>query len=602
MKKFFEKHGLGKCLLIMFVLSIILTWIIPASVGADGEAGELVRIGLSDTGNIFYYMIALSIDKVLFLIVLGLFYGVLSKVKSYNALVSKIAKCMKGKEILFAVLTSLFLALLTSFSTATFAVFVFVPFIISIVDEMDLDKMTGFVITFGAILVGSLGAIFGSDGFTWLNYYVRANSAMNFVKIDVLQRVLVFVVAFLLFSFFNINHIIKQKTGKKAKTVAVKEPEKKAKANKNNAAEEKVVVVKTVKKPERINVGLIIILAIVGLVTILGIIDWYGYFGIDIFNKFHESIINLSIGKDFKLIANILGSSLAPFGYVSADYDNALYSAFNLYSVMALLVFATALISLVYIFNFEKFIEGAKEGLKKAGKAVAILVCTYSIYIIFYMSPMMIWVTNKLMPADGTPNINIDYNGSGVAIFNVDTDGDNKADKNLINQDTNKDGKCDINCDTNKDGWPDSYLDFDGDKKITEADETMLGRYTGMSTLNLDVDGDGTPDVNVDTSYNLATNVVAAIISSLFHNELIYTGYLLTGYFTSNFGLFMNIIFLVYLTIHGLLAFLVPNSVLLAVGLTYSEIEYKDWLKYIWKFAVGMLACLLLIFILLLVL
>ena len=77
-----------------------------------------------------------------------------------------------------------------------------------------------------------------------------------------------------------------------------------------------------------------------------------------------------------------------------------------------------------------------------------------------------------------------------------------------------------------------------------------------------------------------------------------YTGYTLSGYMISGFSVYMNIVALIYLTMFGFVAFLAPTSILLVAGLTYTNVEYKNWLKYIWKFAVGMLLCLVVIYIL----
>lgn len=596
MKKFFEKHSLGKSLIIMFLISVVLTWIIPSASfnGTEYVESELVRIGFSDIGNILYYMFAMSIDKLLLVLTLGVFYGILGRVKAYNTLITRIANKIKGKEILFTVLTSVIVAVLTSLSTSTFAVLIFVPFIVAIIDELGLDKLTAFIVTFGSMLVGSLGAIFGSDGFRYLNYYLSYSSSFDFIKTDVFYRVLVLVVALLMFNFFTVLHVAKQ-TGKVL--FAKKDKKSKEEKKKDKSLSKKKSKVVSAKPEGKLPIGLIIVLSIVALISILGMIDWQGYFGIEIFNKFHDSIINLTIGKDFKLIYYILGTSIAPLGNQASDYP-----AFNLYSMISLIIIASLIIIVAFLFNFDEVSKGVKEGLKKAGMVALTLLLSYSVYIVFYFSPMMVYITNKVMPIEGTPDINIDYNGSGIAFFNLDEDNDNKADTNLINQDTNKDGKCDINCDTDGDGYPDEYLDFDGDGEISSNDEEILNTFTSTSVLNYDTDQDGYPDVNIDTDYNLASNILAAFVTSIFHSELIYTSYLLSSYLVGGFSGFMNIVFIIYLTIAGLVAFLVPNSVLLVSGLTYTEVDYKKWLKYIWKFAVGMLACLLLIYILMFVL
>lgn len=575
MKKFFEKHSLGKTLGILFLISLILTWIIPAGSfnGSEYVESQLVRIGLSDVGNLFYYMVAMSIDKVLFLLILGAFYGVLSKIPAYQKLVNKIAKSLKGKEILFVVLTSIFVAVLTSFSVNTFAVLIFVPFLINIILKMKLDRMTAFVATFGSMLIGVIGATFGSDGFTWLNYYFTQQGSIDFLTTGMLYRVLVLVVGLLLFNFFTIVHI--KSTDKK----------------KTDESKDDLFVIEDVKEKTKV-LPVIIILSILGIVIILGSINWSGYFGIETFNNFHTWLKELTVGKDFTLISYILGSSAAALG------DQVSSTPWNIYILMSVLILTIILLVIVYRFSFEKAISSILDGMKKFGKLALALVCAYSVYIIFYFSPMMVNITNKLMPVEGTPDINIDYKGSGVAYFNLDTDNDLKADKNLINQDTNKDGKCDLNCDSNGDGYPDKYLDFDASKEIDDKDAKIEKTFSGTSTLNYDSDADKIPNVNVDTDYNIGSNILTAFITSVFHIDLNYTGYLISGHLISGFGIYLEIVFFIYLTMFGFVSIIAPTSALLVLGLVYTKIEYKDWLKYIWKFAVGMLLCLVMIYLL----
>ena len=207
---------------------------------------------------------------------------------------------------------------------------------------------------------------------------------------------------------------------------------------------------------------------------------------------------------------------------------------------------------------------------------------------------MMNTIVNTLMPVDGKPNINIDYNGSGIAYFNIDSDDDGKADKNLVNTKDN----CKVNCDTNNDGYPDKNLDFDGNGKVDENDEEILDSFTEQSITNLDIDGDGLPDVNVDTDFSIAGATIASIVSSIFHLDLNYTAYSLSSYMVTGFGANLSILFIIFLTMYGFAQFVVPTSAILIIGLTYSNVEYKNWLKYIWKFLVGMFVCLLVIYLL----
>jgi uncharacterized ion transporter superfamily protein YfcC len=68
---------------------------------------------------------------------------------------------------------------------------------------------------------------------------------------------------------------------------------------------------------------------------------------------------------------------------------------------------------------------------------------------------------------------------------------------------------------------------------------------------------------------------------------------------TSYFGDSFNIAFVLYIAINGLVQVIAPTSVIAIFGLSYLDIPYKKWIKYIWKFFLIMLALLLIIFALL---
>ena len=64
-------------------------------------------------------------------------------------------------------------------------------------------------------------------------------------------------------------------------------------------------------------------------------------------------------------------------------------------------------------------------------------------------------------------------------------------------------------------------------------------------------------------------------------------------------GASFNIAYVIYVTINGLVSMFTPTSIVLMLGLSYCDIPYKKWFAYIWKFLLGMLVCLLVIFALL---
>ena len=569
MKKFWEKHSLGRILTIVLIVSLFLTWIVPIGSfnGTEFVKGEVVRLGLADLGNMLYYVIAIAIDKLLFLLVLGIFYAILTKVPAYKKLVIKIAKKMKGKEVLFASIVSFALALFAAFSTNVYAVLVFVPFVINILSAMKLDKVTVTAVGFGSVLVGALGCIFGTEGLYTLNQYFSSGTLTNFIKEGWITRMIVFIATFGLFTFFNILHMKAALKDKKAESM-----------------EDPFVIEET---KDKVAVWpLVIVLSLVALITIIGFINWYEYFGIEVFNNFHTWLTELTI-KDHAVISYILGQSSAALGSTG-------FSLFVLISV--LIVFAVILLIMSGA-KFDDMVSSITEGSKKMGKVILPLIAVYVVFAIFYLSPMMNTFASGLMKVDGHPDVNIDYKGSGIAYFNIDTDNDGKADANLVS--TAKD--CKLNCDTNKDGYPDKNMDFDGNGKIDDNDKVAAATYDGESVLNLDVNGDGNPDVNVDTSLSVPGTILTGFISSVFHPDFSYTAYTLYSYFLSGFAANLSIIFIIMITMFGFSAIFVPTSALLVVGLSYTNLEYSKWLKYIWRFLACTFAFLIILYIVLLV-
>lgn len=556
----------------MIVIAVILTWFIPSGYFSGTTYYEygMNRIGLTDLTTLGYYGAYFAIDKLVFILVVGGFYGLLSKIGAYQKITTSIAKKLKGKEIISLVVTSVIVALLTSISTVSYAIILFVPFLISIFTKMNLDKMSAFTATFGSILIGILGATFGTDGLIGFNSYFAANLGTDVLGSTLIIRGILLLVSLALFNFFIVLHAKKVLNNKKSEEVKV---------DRFAVAENTDKKVKTLP--------LIIVLSLVTVITLLGVINWSG-FGLEIFNEFHTWLTGLTIGEDITIFAYILGNSALAFG------------AWDLFTLCTLLFVASIIIAIISKVSFSEYLSSIGEGFLKMGKPAVVLVGVFAVFIAVYMTPIIPTITNNLLPASETPSINLDYNGSGSPYFNIDTDNDLKADYNLINLDIDKDDKCDLNCDTDKNGWPDTNLDFDGDGEITKTDKNLAEELSGKSTINLDSNGDGIADVNMTTEFSLPKTILASLITNLFHVDLGYTGYTVGTYLVSSFGaIALNIIFLVYVLIYGFLQLFVPTSAILMLGLAYSNIEYKTWFKYAWIFLLSILAILAVLFLIL---
>jgi uncharacterized ion transporter superfamily protein YfcC len=466
-KKFFEKHDLVKMVLITILFTLVLTWLIPSGTYQAGSvSGAMTRTGIADLFLGGMMSVSFFLQQIVYIVLVGAFYGVMTKMDGYKKMVENIAKKIKGKEIPFLVLTSLLITVFTSVSTNIFVVLIFVPFIINVIQKLKLDNMIAFATTFGSILIGVLGATYGTEGLlsfvSYLNYYTATT-----IKTEIAVRAGILLLAIVLFNFFNITH---------AKKLLSK------KSDKEETNEALFVVEESTKKNVKvwpIGIGFIILF----ILMILGYVDWEANFNLSIFTEFHEWLIGLEIGEH-AIISYLLGANAAAFG------------SWQLYHISIFMGLILLISAFIYRINFDSLIDGIYDGVKKIMKPIGIIVLVYIIFVFMYWSPIVPSIVN----------------------------------------------------------W---------------------------------ISGE---------TFNPFLSSIAAMVSSFFHVDFGYTGYVLGNLFATYDGDTFNIAYLIYTTINGFVGMFAPTSVVLMAGLSYCDISYKKWFQYVWKFLVGMLICLLVIF------
>lgn len=464
-----KSHTLLKWTGLFFFAAILMTWVFGAGYYQGGQlaAYGMVQEGLSDIPSLFEQVVDIAGDKLIFLLTLGIFYGVLSKNAGYKKLVSNIAKKMKGKETVFVLSTSFILALMASMFNQTFATLVFVPFLISVILNMKLDKITAFAGTFGGVLVGVLGILYGGEGVYWFNQY---NGTVSTTAI--LYRLFVFVVAFLVFATFMILHMKKVLKSKKA-----------------NELDSDPFLVEGSDKKAKVT-PIVIVLSLVLVLLILGFVPWNAIFGIEAFDKFHEWLFNLSLTSDgeLKIFRILLGT----------DASKVAFGRFNLFSISAVMLFFTCLVGIMSSMKLDEFLSSIVNGIKKMLKPAAFLILGYAVLMAAYASPFVATISDGI------------FNGA--------------------------------------------------------------------------------------TKFNPYTVSLMSMFANIFHVDFGYTGFVLAPFFTTTFTANTEVIHTIFTTLFGFAGFFVPTQVILLVGLNYLNIEYKEWIKFIWKFVLIMLVVLLLLF------
>ncbi|MDD2208443.1 MAG: hypothetical protein PHG03_02795 [Bacilli bacterium] len=364
MKKFWEKHDLVKIAGIMVLFMVLLTWIIPQGYwsGTELVVTEVTRVGIFDFFTygllgMYYFTVLIT-----FLFVLGGFYQVLGKTGGYQKLTDQIAKKLKGKEIIFTLVVSFIIAALAAVINDYFVIIAFLPFIVTILSKMKLDKITGLTTTFGSVLVGIIGSVYSAK-------IVGINVSKLGLEYDahLWVKLVLFATSFIIFSVFNVLHLRKNLKVKKADQI-----------NDTFVSEE------VTKKTKIWPVVTIFVSFIV--ISILAYLPWESVFKVDIFTTATEWIREVKI-LEAPVFSYILGSleTLAAFG------------KWDLFGIQALMILATLILKFVYKINWNDYLTSFGEGLKKSGKIVVLMLIIYNILEFTAMFPIIPTIIDWLM-------------------------------------------------------------------------------------------------------------------------------------------------------------------------------------------------------------
>ncbi len=457
-----KKHGLLKILGILLLLIIIVSYILP------GRYEAISRIGLADI-LVNYFSIVLQNFSyvVLFVLAIGGFYGVLNKTPSYKKLLDSIVTKVKplGKRFIFTIM--ILFAVVTSLTSMTMPLFVFIPFVVTIILLLGYDKLVAFSATVGSIVIGYIGGIFvnivNPNTGTVNTYETFVGVERQFA--NMFPKLLLLFAGLALLIFFVSKHI---------KAVE----EKKVKYELNDNSELLIAEVKGNYKDIK-TWPLIVIMSLIFVILVIGIIPWNTLFGISVFSDFHTWLTGLKI-KDFAIFPSIISANLPALGeWYGSGNPMAIYVYISM-----LLVFMTAIIALVNRVKLNDAIDNAVEGMKKMLPAAIMITIAYTVLVCAYNNGFLEIVISKY----------------GKFNFGVS-----------------------------------SLLAF-------------LGCI-----------------LNVDTTWILAG--VFSPISTLITDESIYSS-----------------VAILFQGLFGIFSLVGPTSLILILGLTYLDIPYTTWLKYIWRF------------------
>ena len=467
-----KKYGFVKVLLVVLLLVMIATYCIK------GRSDSYSYLGFGDVLldyiQSFYYFF----DTIVFIFIVGGFYGALNKVPAYKKLVKGIADKVEGKKKLFIVIVSVIFALLASLAGFNLLSLIFIPFVVSIILVLGYDKLVAISSTVVATIVGFIGGLFLTFKDASNQYATAYTTFDKMVGLkgnwgNVFPKILLLVVGVFLLDFFIISYIKKNENSKEE-------------IDNNDVffVETKVKNGRVVKKnDDKIKVWPLVLMGcLLVIVLVLGFLPWEDLFGIKCFGDFHTWLTGLKIGK-FEVFNSVISKSFTAFGKWS-DIGNFMMANIILITFLFILKFVSRV-------KFNDLVTGFIYGAKKMIAPVMIVALAYTVLVATYNNGFMETVIK-------------------------------------------------------------ASLDKFGDNVIINSLITMVG-----SIFSVD-------------NYYAVSAIFTPIISNLPDKAN------------------LNVYAILFQSFYGLVQICGPTSLLLIVGLTYLEVPYGKWLKYIWRFVLEM--------------
>jgi len=352
-----KKHNIFKTVLVTILALVVMSWIFKVSEfnGTDLVAGERNQIGVWTLGTYFSGVLSYFGNLAIYVLVVGGFYGIISKLKAYAELQSRIQKKFKKRESKFIILSVITFGLLGSFTGLSLPLLVFVPFMVSIILALGYNKISAFAATVGATLVGVLGSTLGyfMTGYIYTTLALPKYSSLN---TNFVLRLFVLVIGLGLL----IYHIVSKKNNK----------------TKNEEVSEDPFFDKEDElKGNKMTLPLTIILSITALLVVVGLFPWQEVLNFNFFDKLHKSIMEFEI-FEFALFSKLFGSIPA-------------LGMWNFEQIEVLLVVVSLLLAWVYGLKLNDIIDGFVKGCKKLFPAAMVVIMINVVLLITVYHPFM---------------------------------------------------------------------------------------------------------------------------------------------------------------------------------------------------------------------
>ena len=331
---------------IMFLLTFVLTWVIPATtIQSSGlVTGVTEPTGIADIFTSIDVILVYFAKPAILMLFIGMFYGVVNKSGALKALVDEIVSIFKKHSTIFLGITILFYAVTTAFTGIYFPMFMFIPLSVAVLLGLKYNKVQALLATVGSTIIGLTGEI--------SNYVIKIMTNEDGNKFFYVKLGLLVVLVVL-----EILYIVKTSKKNKKDDDSGKEeimfiPEKR--------------VAKKEKNPK--GIALFVVLVLLFVVFVLGLTPWSSN---KIFSDCYTAIKNVKIGE-FQVFDAILGT-FETFGE---------WTYTSLYPTIGLAIIVMALVNSL---SLEEASDGALTGLKKIF-GISLLTAVMNVVVIFTLN------------------------------------------------------------------------------------------------------------------------------------------------------------------------------------------------------------------------
>ena len=338
-----KRHNIVKVVLLATLVFVLLSWILPAAYFQESyvEQGR-VQIGLFD---LFSYPITTTLayfgNILLFILVIGGFYGVLNRIGAYRKMLDSMAKSLKKQGKLVISIMMVLLAVITSICGLQLGLMLFFPFLISLILLMGYDKIV-----------------------IYTRFSLKITS-------NILIKILVLVLGLAVLIGNTIIYISKNNKPSKAAKKSTKKDSSKEEKNIDE------VLIPAESKSKASIVPIIVIFSIIFVIMILAFIPWSNSFTNNAFVTATEGVTGFKI-FNFALFGKLLGKSVLPFGN------------WTLTELITLTVISTLVLALIYKVKANELYDGLFEGMKKALIPAVVAMLVYTCLVINTYHPFQL--------------------------------------------------------------------------------------------------------------------------------------------------------------------------------------------------------------------